>query len=333
MSAPGSARAEGVVLIRPPASDPLRSDAFNRLLGELHIHGFATRIEDSDATGDPVDALRQVVRKYAALAGLQLVRDERGLWLAVVLIERESGAARSHRLDMDTTNADAASLLALRAVDLLRASLLRVPEPRPPPAAARASPVAPRVALPPPSATATPARAAGAAQGWSLAIEGDVLWAGERIGIGYGPALGVFHRPEAWFQWGLWLAAPTFGTGLRGSAGSARVWQETLLLEARATFMRVHGFGLAASAGGGAFLLQAEGAVREPFVSERDAVWSGAFALGLRAEQLLGAVVSVGLSVRALALVPALGVAILNERAALQFPLLRASLGLSVALE
>lgn len=333
LAVPLSGQAQAVVLIRPGSGDAVQSDAFNRLLGELHIHGFEAQIVERDPGGDPVAMLTELVRKRAALAALQFVRNDQQLWLAVVHIERETGEVLLHRLDLDNTNADAANLIAVRAVDLLRAGLLSVPEPEQRAEPAPVSHVAAPAAVQQPSAASARVPEAPVATRWSLAIEGDVLWAGDRLGVGYAPALGVFHHPHARFQWGVWLAGPTFGTGLTVSTGRASVWQETALIEARAAFVRVHGFGLAATASAGAFFLQARGSVRAPLVAERDAVWSGAFALGLRAEQRLGATVAIGLSVRAVALVPELGVAILNERAPLQFPLLRSALGLVVAFE
>ena len=334
LSVPMSAQAQTVVLIRPPAGDPLQSDAFNRLLGELHIHGFETQLADpAPGAGDPVATLTALVKQRTALAALQLFRDEHEVWLAVVHIERDTGAALVHRLDFDSANADAANLIAVRAVDLLRAALLQVPGPEQHAEPAPVSQGATPATTSPREAPIVRAPDAPVATRWSLAIEADLLWAGERFGVGYGPALGVFHHPHARFQWGLWLAGPTFGMRLAASTGRAVIWQETALIEARAAFVRVHGFSLAATASGGAVFLQAKGSVRAPLVSKRDAVWSGAFALGLRAEQRLGANIAIGLSGRAVALVPELGVAILNEREQLQFPLLRAALGLVVAFE
>ncbi len=55
-----------------------------------------------------------------------------------------------------------------------------------------------------------------------------------------------------------------------------------------------------------------------------------AFALGLHADQSLGGDFALGLSARALALAPALGVAIAGEMQKMQLPALQASLGLSV---
>jgi hypothetical protein len=101
-------------------------------------------------------------------------------------------------------------------------------------------------------------------------------------------------------------------------------------VEARAAFIRIQGFSLALAAGAGVFLLQAHGTVREPLVPEEDSVASALFSLGLHADQSLGGDFALGLSARALALAPALGVAIAGERAKLQLPALQASLGLSV---
>ena len=157
-----------------------------------------------------------------------------------------------------------------------------------------------------------------------------MLWTGARFGVAFGPALGVFHHPAGWFRWGLWVAAPVVGTQLETGSGSASVRQELGFLEARFSVLRTGRFDLGLQGGGGVYLLQASGHPRAPLQSEDDAVWSGLVALGLHAEQGLGAGFGLGLSVRAIGLVPGLGVAVARERQELSLPLLQASLGVVV---
>jgi hypothetical protein len=323
-AADGSDSRRNVVVVRPPAQDAARTDAFNRLWAELHIHGFSGETVEREPGDDPTATLSELATERSALAAFAFVRRESALSLEVVLVDRATGQTIPRRLPFAAGSSDAASLIAVRAVDLLRASLQEFPDPEPEPAPdpEPASPVEP-----PPSAAGPDV--APHEHAFSLAAEGILIWPGKDFSVGFGPALGLLHRPLPWFQWGVWVGG-VFGTSYDAATGSASVRQELAFLEARAMFLRTSGFRLGAAAGAGAFFLQAKGDPRAPRQPEQDSVWSGLLALGLHAEQSLGSDFALGLSARALALAPALGVAIAGERAKLQLPVLQVSLGLSV---
>ncbi len=317
---PGS---HAALVLRPPEQDPVRTDAFNRLWAELRIHGFDVEAIDRDAGVDPLATLTELATERSAFAAFAFVRRDSGLSLEVVLVDRGTGQTSRRRLAFAAGSSDASSLIAVRAVDLLRASLIEFPEPEPeleePP------PPAP----PPPPPPAAPPEVAPRDYRFRLAAEGTLVWPGSHFSVGFGPALGLMHRPWPWFEWGVWFGG-AFGTSFDAVRGSASVQQELGFLEARVAFLRVQGFRLSVVGGGGAFFLQARGSVSQPLVSEEDSVWSGLFALGLHADQSLGGDFALGLSARALALAPALGVAIAGEMQKMQLPALQASLGLSV---
>lgn len=310
------------MVLRPPGQDLERTDAFNRLWAELHIHGFDAEVIDREAGEDPPATLTELATESSALAAFAFVRHEATLSLEVVLVDRVTGQTSSRRLPFAAGSSDAASLIAVRAVDLLRASLQEFPEPVVPPAPP------PPPGEPPPLSAAAP-DVAPRDHAWTLAAEGTLVWPGAGYSVGFGPALGLLHRPLPWLEWGLWFGG-AFGTNVDGMAGSASVQQELALLEARASTFTTRGFSLALLAGAGAFFLQARGSVHEPLRPERDSVWSGLLALGLHVEQSLGGDFALGLSGRALALAPKLGVAIAGERVPVQLPALQVSLGLSV---
>jgi hypothetical protein len=311
-----------VLVLRPPAEDAERTDAFNRFWAELHIHGFDADVIDREAGDDPPATLAELATERSAFAAFAFVRRESTLSLDVVLVDRATGQTSPRRLPFAAGSSDAASLIGVRAVDLLRASLQEFPDP-----VAPAAP-SPATVEPSPLSAAAP-DVAPRDHAWTLAAEGTLLWAGTSYSVGFGPALGLLHRPLSWFQWGVWFGG-AFGTSLDAETGSASVQQELGFLEARASIVRTGGFSLAVLAGAGAFFLQARGSVREPLRPERDSVWSGLLALGLHVEQSLGGDFALGFSARALALAPKLGVAIAGYRVPLQLPAVQASLGLSV---
>jgi hypothetical protein len=321
-AADSSETRRNVVVVRPPAQDAARTDAFNRLWAELHIHGFAGETVEREPGDDPTATLSELATERSALAAFAFVRRDSALSLEVVLVDRTTGQTIPRRLPFAAGSSDAASLIAVRAVDLLRSSLQEFPESEPAPEPEPAGPVEP-----PPSAAVPDV--APREHAFSLAAEGTLIWPGKDFSVGFGPALGLLYRPLPWFQCGVWVGG-VFGTSYDAATGSASVRQELGLLEARAMFLRVSGFRLGVTAGAGAFFLQATGAPRQPRLPEQDSVWSGLLAVGLHAEQSLGSDFALGLSARALALAPALGVAIAGERAKLQLPVLQVSLGLTV---
>jgi hypothetical protein len=316
-----------VLVVRPPAQDVARTDAFNRLWAELHIHGFEADAIDRELGDEPSALLTEWAAERSALAAFAFTRRDATLSLEVVLVDRTSGQTSPRRLAFVAGTSDAASLIAVRAVDLLRASLQDFPEPPNPPAAPEPEPEsAPAEEMPLSAAAPEVARREHA---WTLAAEGTLLWPGRHFSVGFGPAFGVLHRPVSWFQRGLRLGG-AFGTSFDAQRGSASVQQGLGFLEARALIVETHGFSVAVLAGGGAFFLQASGTVQSPLTPQDDSVWSSVFTAGLHLEQSLGGDFALGLSGRALALVPALGVAVLGERERLQQPALQVSLGLSV---
>jgi hypothetical protein len=318
-----------VLVLRPPADDPERTDAFNRLWAELHIHGFDAHALEREAGENPATMLTALVQESGAVAAFAFVRRDGALSLEAVLTDRTSRQTSLRRLAFPA-GSDAASLIAVRAVDLLRASLQELPEPERAPEPAQ-SPVPaepePAEAAPPPAAAAPDI--APRVHTFTLAAEGTMIWPRSKISVGFGPALGLFHRPLPWFQWGVWVGG-VFGSSFDASTGSASMQQELGFLEARASLFRSAGFELAALAGGGAFFLQAKGTPRLPRTPAQDSVWSALATLGLHAEQSLGGDFALGLSARAIALAPSLGVAIADQRATVRLPALQASLGLSV---
>lgn len=322
----GAAGTSHVIVLRPPVQDATRTDAFNRLRAELHIHGFDADVIDREVGDNPPGTLTELATESAALAAFAFVRREAALSLEVVLVDRATGQTSPRRMPFVGGSSDAASLIAVRAVDLLRASLQEFPELPAPPPAPEPEPVE---AEPPPSAAAP--EVAPRDHALRLAAEAILVWPGASFSVGFGPALGLLHRPVPWFQWGIWVGG-AFGTRYEASAGRASMVQELGLLEARATFLRTHEFRLAVLAGAGAFFIQAKGAPSAPhLLPAQDSVWSSLLAFGLHAEQSLGGDFALGLSARALALVPALGVAIASDdRTKLQLPTLQVSLGLCV---
>jgi hypothetical protein len=319
------AAAQPVVLVQPDPGDAELLDAYHRLEAELHIHNFSTR----PLPGEPsAGELAELLERRQAVAAVSLLRRNGRATLELWLIDRASGEPSLRTLEAGQSD-DTASLIALRAADLLRISLSELE--RPPPRAASQ----PAIAPPPPAAEPVDASAAAdhdeEARLW-LHASGLMLRAGGRFGVAFGPMLGVFYRPLHWLQAGMLVAAPIAGARLTTDNGSATLRQELAWLELRFVVLRAGDLQLAGLLGGGAYFVQAESQVKPPLVSRDDQTWAWLLSLGAQAEYALFPRVSLNLSLRALALLPRAGVAVYDRSALVELPALQASLGVAVGL-
>lgn len=149
--------AERVVLVRPNVGDVVLNEIFNRLQGELRMHGFDTIL--ASASGVPAAAeLGRVAELAQAMASVATERVELDLVAHVWFPDRETGESRVMSISLPETE-EAPTLLALRTVELLRSSLRERADPFTATAAALPqSPAQARVdhKLPSPGSSAAP---------------------------------------------------------------------------------------------------------------------------------------------------------------------------------
>jgi hypothetical protein len=127
VSRPSHADAVHVVLVRPPAQDPIVSEAITRIRGELIADGFDVSVIDAPPGADPASVLSQSARPAAATAtvGLFLRPDARAA--EVWVVDRLTKKTVMRTIDLTGSPAGSApEVLARRSVELLRASLLEV---------------------------------------------------------------------------------------------------------------------------------------------------------------------------------------------------------------
>ncbi len=113
--------AQRVILVCPPETDASLNEAFNRLRGELTMHGFEVEIQTAEDAVSP-ENLAQRAESGKAVASVSFVRNEAYTTADIKISDRVTGKT-SIRTIATPAGTDAASLLALRAVELLRASL------------------------------------------------------------------------------------------------------------------------------------------------------------------------------------------------------------------
>jgi hypothetical protein len=121
------------------------------------------------------------------------------------------------------------------------------------------------------------------------------------------------------------------GASWQTSEGSALVRQHLALAELKIDCWRSRYLDLAASIAGGSHYLNAQGTgATFPLASQTDDVWSFAGAIAAHGDVLLTPSAAIGLTIRAVGLMPKAGVGVGSDTTVLQWPLLSASAGLVV---
>ncbi|WP_437782082.1 hypothetical protein [Sorangium sp. So ce1097] len=309
--------AQRVLVVRPPPRDSTLFEAFGRLSAELELQSFEVVVLGSSARSPGAEELEREAQESKAFAAVALRRDGSGTAAEVCIVDRVTGKTTTRKLLIDPSS-DGPMLLAVRAVDLLRASLLELGsgqapardvlgvEPQPP------APEVLRFSQDPPR--------------FHVRTGGIVLFT-PPVGGGVGVQLGAHVRLDERLRLGLLLGGPLFGAEFRAGGGAARVRQELALLRASWNLGR-------AAAGSrwewgpllgiGAYHLQATGDVELPLVGRSVDFFSFAADAGLSVQYSFHPSVSLGLELTCLALLPRPVLAVEDERSP---PLIAQALG------
>lgn len=253
-----------VVLVRAPSDDALLTQTHVRLRSELTSAGFA--VEERPPAGR--DAEKE---DPSPLATLAVRRAAEGTKAEIVVIDRATHTTVIRTVD---EAGDDASALAMRVVELLRASLV---EPAPPPSpeggpSATADPLPAPIAEGPVSSTPR----------WALGLGPALVYAGADVGVAGAPAFAAALSLSESFRARLFLVGPAFGGEVVGAEGRATIRQEFGALELgwepalRSAVRPRLGAGL------GVYHFDARGRATPPYVAGSDGAFSaiGALAAG-----------------------------------------------------
>jgi hypothetical protein len=318
------AMAQRVVLVPPETKDPVLSDAFNRLKAELNIHDFEIEVRGVALGPDPTDALTRVAQESDAFASIALLKREDQALVQIWLVDRVSGKATMRALQVEP-GTDAANLLAIRAVDLLRASLREFnPNEKPPTDVVnvdrRATPVVvQKLAERPPSM-------------FSLRADALFVYQWPHFGMSVGPAIGGALRLGRSAELDVIAAGPVVGAKYDTSEGSSSLRQELAWLEPRWQIVRSRRVALGTGLVAGVLLLHAQGQPNAPLVAQSANLYGFLGGLSLHTQAELAPGVSCELAVKALGTAPRLGVMLDTQRTSMAFPMLVTTLGIRVAL-
>lgn len=319
-----NALAQRVLVLRPPESDATLYEAFGRLRAELTLDAFEVVVLASDGRELQPDVLEAEAQRKDAFAAIALTRKPNGAIANVCIVDRVTGKISQRRLSIDAKS-DTPTLLAVRAVDLLRASLRELDPGERPPAEivgvdAGPAPIEVRNFSAEPNHFELRAGALG-------------LGFGAALGAAYGPALAAEYRPTRALAVGVLAAGPLIGARYTPANGSATVRQELVLAR---TFWNVladtssPALRFGPMVGAGVYHLEARGEVDPPLVAQSDEVWSFAASGGLEASLALTSAVSLGAGASCLWLTPRPVVAVDDRSAEIAFPLVAATVGLGV---
>jgi hypothetical protein len=314
-AAPGHARAEEsrsrVVVVVPPSPGRVLGEAATRLVAELRAAGFdVTQIEG--AGPDPRAAVEAARLDPPAVAALALFPSGNAASVDVWVSESLSGKTLVRRVDVQARSG-VPRVLAIRATELLRASLLELgstkaesepsaaePAPTPPDVARWLAEDAPPARQPPASAVAPvearskPHARLSAGLAMLTGFGGLGPAAGTQLGVGWsGAVLGAR----------LSLVAPTTSITWEVPGGAARASQQVLLAEATMRLGPTHAVvEPTLSAGVGLYRMSGRGTGKASGVGRDDVVTEAALSAGGAISLWLGASTSLGLGARALVL-------------------------------
>jgi hypothetical protein len=291
------------------------------LRAELALAGFDVALTDLVPNASSPAQLSALARRELAFAAISLTRQSETAAAEVCVVDRVTGKTSLRTLALGSDH-DAPSVLAVRASDLLRASLREFGPEQKPPADVVGVDAAP-VPEPVRRWTRQPVR-------FRLDARAAALGVTEGLGPGYGPSLGLSYRAFDRVWVGVSAVAPALCASLESELGRAVVRQELAL--ARLSFSLLEGprFELRPSVAVGVYHLTADGKVEGPLVARSASITSFASGAAVEAGVALGGPLKLSAELGALLLAPRPAVAVLDQRHAFAWPFVTASVGVGV---
>lgn len=301
------ALAQRVLVVRPSQDDAPLFEAFGRLKAELALQGFEIVEKPGEGGREEPEELEIVASREEAFAAISLQRGSGGTTAVVHIVDRVTGKTVTRKLKISSAK-DGPMLLAIRAADLLRTSLLELgPGERPP------ADVVGALAVPPPEEVVRFSRSLPRFQ----ISAGAVAMFHPELGGAAGASLAGNYRVLPRLKLGFDFSGPVFGGEYRAEEGAARVRQEWGLLSVALSFGSTDPrprFEWGPILGAGLLHIEARGEVEAPLVSKRSTLWAFGVLAGAQGERYVSERVSLGLTVAAFGILPQPAIAVAAER-------------------
>jgi hypothetical protein len=318
-----------VAIVRTSASDRLLREASTRLRAELRDAGFDV-VEVERAPGDPREEVEQAEGTTDAFATVAMNRTTSGAAADIWISDHVTGKTVVRRLRVGA-EPNAAAVLAIRALELLRASLLEVAAPAPEAPVPGVAPADVMSWVEPMLPSRAP-HLTGPFRGTLLGAGALALHGLRGVGLAIGPTLRISHPVHGPLFARLSLAGPLVGPEITRAEGKASVRQEFAALDL-GWASNAAPLGAFAWLGIGAFDLHVTGSATGPYRSKSEGVLSLLGMAGLGGVARASERVAFTAEVMVLGLVPQPVVVIANQDAGRAgAPSLGLSLGIVVVL-
>jgi hypothetical protein len=316
-----NAWAQRVVLLRPVRSDAVLTDAFNRLQAELKLQLFEVVVIDSSGA-DPIKSTATAAHEQNALAAVSLRQQNNGASAELCIVDRATGKTSLRSLALENVQ-DAPSVLAIRAVDLLRASLREFA-----PAEAPAPEIGGVERQAPAEVRKVRAWASPTRHRTSARLGVAMLDTSAEITNAYGIDLAVDYDPTPRVRVGLWLMGPLIGARFHSPLGTANLRQEMAALRGAYRLLESGQFELWPSLGFGAYHLAAHADTVPPLASKYGQVSSLLVSAGLAGAVRVVESVALEVQASAILLTPRPGIAVLDYRSLYRLPIVSVTVGI-----
>ena len=306
VAGPLTAAPARVALVHEPEPNALEQRTLTRLRAELVAAGFeVTEVErHGEDAREAAEAEPQVAGVFATIAIVPRTADAADIWVA----DRITGKTVVRRIQVPPgTGRDVAPVLAVRAVELLQASLLEAVEPSP-----RSENTS--SAVPPPPAVAVPNDVSAWMQTlrpqsearFALQAGAGVIHSFSGVGPAFLPVLGLAFRPMPDLAIGLRAGGPAFAADLQAPpAGTIAVRQKLLSLEVAYEFLASRATVRPVAIGGiGVYHLDVVGAAAPTYTGETDDLFAAIVTVGPGAKLRFGERVALLADLRLLFIAP-----------------------------
>jgi hypothetical protein len=316
-----------VVVVRAADASKLVGEATTRLRAELTASGFEVIMVEKSPLLSPREAVEDA--DLRPVAALSIVSTDRGAAIDVWVADHLTGKTLVRRIDVEPeVESEAPKILAVRAAELLRASLLEAAHPPEEtkvaelpadvarwvksPSAAPAPPdrrAGPRPPAPPPrpafgASLDERAEDAGFLERSSFGLGAAALYHFDANPPSFGPDVRLSYRFAPRWAFALSVIGPAFGLPIERAAGSLAVREGLAAGEVFYAILPRGRLTPSLSLGAGAHLAYIEGSAQPPHVARTADVVSFLASAGASIEIILASRVSLHAGARALFMLP-----------------------------